>query len=86
MKTGDIYFNRRGKVSIAFTGQESAFNSEDFDTTNKHAGLESIEGTKKAILMFNCTHDDVKTTGINIMDIINDPIIRKYLKSKCRNT
>lgn len=85
MKTGDIYFNRAGKICIHFKGSESAFNSDAFDTVNKHVGLEPTT-ENNSILMFNCTCDDIKTTGINIMSILNDPIITEYLKTKCQTT
>ena len=82
MKTGDIYFNRNGRVCVYFRGGESAFTSESFDTLNKNAGLESTN-ERGCILMYNCTEDNTKPTGVTIMDILNDPIIKDYLRKKC---
>jgi len=76
METGDIYIDAFGYACIHLDGSESAFRTTHFNKKG-HAALE------RGSLMYNCTIEDVKATGINIFDLLKDPETIEVLKKLC---
>ena len=81
MKTGDIYWDATWKkLCIHIRGDEEAFHSDVFDSTNLHASIERCG--ESCGLVFNCATDTMEVTDFNILEFLNDPSVIKLLRKK----